>query len=95
MKTVACKRCGKGFDVPDSNMSQVCPACHNDRKRSYMREYMRAKKLDSRTPFNRSCHDCGKPTNDYRCETCLGKWRARNDVPICGGDEVEWVEVPC
>lgn len=35
----------------------------------------------------RRCHDCGKPTVDYRCPRCLAKWRTRNGVPAGGGDE--------
>lgn len=28
----------------------------------------------------RVCHDCGRPTTDYRCEACLGKWRKKHGV---------------
>ena len=35
----------------------------------------------------RRCHDCGKPTTDYRCPKCLVRWRMKNGVPACGGDE--------
>lgn len=28
----------------------------------------------------RKCHDCGKPTNDYRCYKCLAKWRIKHGV---------------
>lgn len=30
----------------------------------------------------RKCHDCGKPTPDYRCPACLEKWRLKNGVPM-------------
>lgn len=29
----------------------------------------------------RKCHDCGKPTTDYRCSSCRDKWRKRHGVP--------------
>ena len=29
----------------------------------------------------RACHDCQRPTSDYRCSACLAKWRARHGVP--------------
>ena len=25
----------------------------------------------------RRCHDCGRPTNDYRCSDCRAKWRRK------------------
>lgn len=30
----------------------------------------------------RRCHDCGKPTSDYRCPACLARWRAKHGVPV-------------
>lgn len=29
----------------------------------------------------RKCHDCGRPTYDYRCARCRRKWQIRNDAP--------------
>lgn len=31
-------------------------------------------------PPSRRCHDCGKPTNDYRCEACHKKWMEKHHV---------------
>lgn len=28
----------------------------------------------------RACHDCGRPTYNYRCEACLARWRQRHGV---------------
>ena len=28
--------------------------------------------------YSRVCHDCGKPTNDYRCSKCRRKWFEKN-----------------
>jgi len=28
----------------------------------------------------RHCHDCGKPTTDYRCPKCLSAWRRRHGI---------------
>lgn len=30
--------------------------------------------------YNRKCHDCGKPTNDYRCPECRRKWQIKHMV---------------
>ena len=32
---------------------------------------------EEETPPTRKCHDCGKPTNNYRCEECWRKLRER------------------
>ena len=32
----------------------------------------------------RRCHDCGKPTTNYRCPTCLRAWRLKHGVPMDG-----------
>jgi len=37
----------------------------------------------------RRCHDCGRPTTDYRCPACLAAWRRRNGVPGAGGEADE------
>lgn len=35
----------------------------------------------------RRCHDCGKPTTDYRCPQCLAAFRARNGVSLNAAKE--------
>jgi len=35
----------------------------------------------------RRCHDCGRPTVDYRCPKCLAAWRARNGVSQAAVDD--------
>lgn len=35
----------------------------------------------------RRCHDCGRPTPDYRCPKCLAKWRQRNGVALTSPKE--------
>ena len=44
-------------------------------------------KYDDPKP-SRRCHDCGKPTNNYRCFRCRRKWRQKHDVMLVenGGD---------
>ena len=32
--------------------------------------------------YTRKCHDCGKPTNDYRCPKCWQKIRSRHGVSV-------------
>ena len=32
--------------------------------------------------YSRKCHDCGKPTNDYRCPKCWQKIRSRDCIPM-------------
>ena len=35
----------------------------------------------------RRCHDCGKPTSDYRCADCLFKWRKKHGVSMNVDDD--------
>jgi hypothetical protein len=28
----------------------------------------------------RKCHDCGRPTTDFRCPSCRNEWRVRNGL---------------
>ena len=30
--------------------------------------------------FTRLCHDCGKPTSNYRCDKCRAKWCIKHGV---------------
>ena len=32
--------------------------------------------------YMRKCHDCGRPTTNYRCDKCLTKWKIKNGVKI-------------
>lgn len=38
--------------------------------------------VKSSTWPNRRCHDCGRPTFNYRCDPCIIKWRKKNHVYI-------------
>lgn len=37
----------------------------------------------------RKCHDCQKPTWDYRCPKCQAKWRSKHGVSIMINDAEE------
>lgn len=78
-----CKRCGKLFRHGGKAL-QFCDDCRDIRaKEQWQAQAERLRQLMAeRTPKpNRKCHDCGKPTWDYRCPECLKKWRAKNRVP--------------
>jgi len=38
----------------------------------------------------RLCHDCKKPTSDYRCPKCLRKWRIKNGVAESGREDLSF-----
>lgn len=46
------------------------------------------KVFSKKTAYSRECHDCGKPTNDYRCAACWRK-RGRSESDFEQG-ESEW-----
>jgi hypothetical protein len=37
----------------------------------------------------RKCHDCGRPTTDYRCPPCLRAWRLKHGVRAAALEEPE------
>lgn len=47
----------------------------------YAREYYEKQLKASPPQYSRRCHDCGKPTNDYRCPACWRRIRAKLDIP--------------
>ena len=49
----------------------------------------RANKPRQRGSAMRKCHDCGKPTPDYRCRACLAKWRQAQGVARDATDDYE------
>jgi len=66
-----CVICGKSFIT--KSYGQTC--C------SYVCRKKLAESKENLTPTGmlpkRKCHDCGKPTYNYRCDKCLKKWRER------------------
>ena len=87
-----CEICGKFF-LPKSSRQKCCSsACMEaNSKRLQARFWQRKKDPDSASAaeydgsygpdlaqYTRACHDCGKPTNDYRCASCWRKWLEKN-----------------
>lgn len=75
-----CLVCGKEFVTHRRNRKFCSERCAS----AYRREYS-----TGQVPFVRVCHDCGTPTNDYRCPACLAKFRAKHKVydPVGVGDD--------
>lgn len=46
--------------------------------------------------FSRECHDCKKPTTQYRCPQCHEEWRRKHGVPedACGEDIYLGAQMP-
>ncbi|MDR1856862.1 MAG: hypothetical protein LBR22_06840 [Desulfovibrio sp.] len=42
-------------------------------------------RLTPRKP--RHCHDCGRPTANYRCDSCLMRWRVKHQVPLTSDEQ--------
>lgn len=69
-----CKCCGKEF--PAKGNAAFCDkACGYAFRAGVSREeWLEAHPQSNQsTLFKRKCHDCGKPTNNYRCSDCWGK----------------------
>lgn len=95
-KECLCPNCGNPFKLAYPRQ-KYCDSCHEDielEKKSRQEvadaENVRKKYGLSVQKYTRRCHDCGKPTNNYRCDKCWQKWRKKNHVAAlvpCQADE--------
>lgn len=67
MITVICQRCGKGFPAV-SRKRKVCNECRTKKPSCEDRRSERKK-------YTRVCHDCERPTSQYRCPACWAMYR--------------------
>lgn len=101
-----CPVCGADFEAKLKNI-KYCTACRalsTSVRERLMRERRAGKDVfatnyavecgemaaKSKT-VSRACHDCGRPTTDYRCPACLAAFRQRHGVAAdagCGEDLV-------
>lgn len=78
--TAICRTCGKVF-TPKNNPIQIfCDrTCFFASKAGLSREEMLAsQKKENPDDTMRKCHDCGRPTIDYRCPSCWAKIRNKS-----------------
>jgi hypothetical protein len=76
-----CKCCGKEF--PAKGNAVFCDkACTYAFKAGITRDEWLEEHPQSNqsTLFKRKCHDCGKPTNNYRCQSCWEKLRSESET---------------
>lgn len=75
-----CNKCRKPFKA--LHEEGVCGEC-NAKK---------AKELESKKESavikmkKRRCHDCGKPTYNYRCDKCREKWQREHSISLNSSD---------
>ena len=81
-----CAVCGKSFHPTRDRQSRKY--CSRECAEKGRREYQAQRTMGIRDalmpPPTRKCHDCGKPTDDYRCAECKARWRAKYGVPTDG-----------
>ena len=74
-KRMLCAHCGKRFESLGG--ARFCSQkCRMATKRKI--EAMTKRKHEKLSM--RVCHDCGRPTTDYRCADCREKFRQRHNV---------------
>lgn len=75
---LVCPCCGKEFFRSKANPVYCSYAC----KRKMEPPKPQSKRLSSKTTGylapKRRCHDCKRPTDDYRCPECWEKYRAKH-----------------
>lgn len=77
-----CANCGKEFEG-HGNASFCGKECH----KAWI---LRQRRLAKSETASRACHDCGRPTTDYRCPACREKFRQRYGVST-NADCGEWL----
>lgn len=87
---LVCPFCGKRFVKSYSTQRYCGRACAGEAIRRQRAKYQRARREAIRAEEKpadaaelggkRRCHDCGRPTWNYRCEKCWAKLRSRTDV---------------
>ena len=76
-----CVNCGKEFEG-HGNARFCGEECH--------KVWILRQRLAKSGTASRACHDCGRPTTDYRCPVCQKKFRQRHGV-ITSTDCGEWL----
>ena len=66
-----CANCGKEFEG-HGNARFCGEECH--------KAWILRQRLTKSETASRACHDCGRPTTDYRCPVCQKKFRQRHNV---------------
>ncbi len=87
---LVCPICGKRFAKRHGTQRYCGPLCAREAIRRQHAEDQRGRRnalraqekaADVAAPGGkRRCHDCGRPTFNYRCEKCWAKLRGRTDV---------------
>ena len=88
-ETRTCRECGREYVPHSREQHYCCEWCRNQaHKREREAEAVEASVAESKAEptsanglrTSRVCHDCGRPTNDYRCPRCRKKWQRQHDV---------------
>lgn len=74
-----CKYCGGRFDTELPYQKYCKPVCQQlDHKKEF--NNTRFWRGGGDVECSRKCHDCGEPTNDFRCKACWDKLGRENDT---------------
>lgn len=83
-----CVICGKIFEA--TKCKKFCsPECKHEGVKRQQNELNRRRReaiaaedeaFAKTVNYKRACHDCGKPTYNYRCLPCRLKWQLRHGV---------------
>lgn len=89
-KERSCLTCGRRFVPRTRTQRCCCERCRQKRAEALKAAEAAKGNVPTTAPRpeprgrlrrnQRHCHDCGKPTNDYRCPRCRRKWLKLNGV---------------
>ena len=79
---ISCVNCGKEFEGHGN--ARLCgEECH--------KAWILRQRLTKSETASRACHDCGRPTTDYRCPACRAAFRQRHGASEHPGCGEEWI----
>ena len=91
-----CAVCGKEFALEGRHSRKYCSEeCAKKAQNAQCVQYQTQIRNELLPPPTRKCHDCGAPTDNYRCKKCLAKWRSKYAVSYEGGDVDERYSICC
>lgn len=73
-RTATCTKCGRACLPREDGL---CGRCRDTRRQIESDRFKTAN-----LPRQRKCHDCGRPTSDYRCPACWAKLRREHGLPF-------------
>ena len=75
-----CSVCGTEFEAKANSQKYCSPDCMRKARRAGRARNARERYAEEAPLSLRKCHDCKKPTTQYRCPKCQAEFRRTHNV---------------